>query len=57
MKKKFVIGILIVIVLFLIFGFKDIKDGFEDGFNAAIKTEHLNYHYMCKSIISVSILN
>ncbi len=44
MKKKFVIGILIVIVLFLflIFGFKDIKGGFEDGFNAAIKTEHLN---------------
>jgi hypothetical protein len=42
MKKKFVIGILIVIVLFLIFGFKDIKGGFENGFNAAIKTEHLN---------------
>ena len=41
-KKKFVIGILIVIVLFLIFGFKDIKDGFEAGFTAAIKTENLN---------------
>ncbi|MDM0963495.1 hypothetical protein [Clostridium perfringens] len=41
MKKKIIIGILVVLVLFLIFGFKDFKEGFKDGVNEALKTEQL----------------
>lgn len=39
MKKKIIIGILIVVVLFLIFGFKDFTKGVKQGFNEGIKTE------------------
>ncbi|MDK0699267.1 MAG: hypothetical protein E7I12_04080 [Clostridium perfringens] len=39
MKKKIIIGVLVVLVLFLIFGFKDFKKGINEGFNEALKTE------------------
>ncbi|WP_272478788.1 hypothetical protein [Clostridium perfringens] len=39
MKKKFIIGVLVILVMFLIFKFEDFKDGFKEGVNAALKTE------------------
>ncbi|MDT9335446.1 hypothetical protein P3F01_03525 [Clostridium perfringens] len=37
--KKFIIAVLLIIILFLIFGFKDFKKGINEGFNEALKTE------------------
>ncbi|HGD0579327.1 hypothetical protein [Clostridium perfringens] len=40
MKKKIIIGVLVILVMFfLIFKFEDFKDGFKEGVNAALKTE------------------
>lgn len=39
MKKKYIIVILIVAILFLIFGFKDFIKGFKAGFSDGVKTE------------------
>lgn len=37
--KKFIIAVLLIIILFLILGFKDFKKGINEGFNEALKTE------------------
>lgn len=39
MKKKIIIGVLVILVMFLIFKFEDFKDGVKEGVNAALKTE------------------
>ncbi|MDQ0149111.1 hypothetical protein ACFO6R_05875 [Eubacterium multiforme] len=41
MKKKIMIGILIIVILSLIFGLKDFLNGVKEGFNDGRKTEEL----------------